>query len=111
MVDGRGRATTLQFVGELIILRNELVDLTLDQIVLIVEHFYVVLERFRLSDQVEVLIVAPIIDQALLFNFLLKLFNDRSFFIRGICEASALVLNLPRLLLNRQSVLLKFIHL
>ena len=70
-----------------------------------------VLESFRLSDQVEVLIVAPIIDQALLFNLLLKLVNDRSFFIRSICVARALVLDLPRLLLNRQPVLLKFIHL
>ena len=66
---------------QLVVFADKPIDFSLDEFVLVLKHANVVLEGLLLRQQIEVFVVASIVEFPLLFNFQLKLVNDSLFFV------------------------------
>ena len=104
-------ATILQLHGKIVILLDELVDLGFDQIILVLKHPDMGLECLRLLQQVEVVVITPVVDHSLLLDLTLKLLNNCPLFIDLVVLSVILVRDLSCLLLHDQALLLEALHL
>jgi len=66
---------------QLVVFADKPIDFSLDEFVLVLKHSNVVLEGLLLRQQIEVFVVASIVEFPLLLNFQLKLVNDSLFFV------------------------------
>lgn len=73
---GLRTTVVLQFHGQIVVLADELVDFRLYEAILVVKHTNVILESFRLGQEVQIVIVATEINLALLLDLTLELFNN-----------------------------------